>query len=119
MRKMMVAAVAVTALTLGFFAATTVSHAQVNNDVFPRDTVYCETERYDLNGDSRLGKSDMYYWMQTAQNRGCAMGSGAVGNCASLDIDQNGTIEIEDALTMYNHFLTCYVPARNTDPGTR
>lgn len=116
MRKMMVMAVAVSALALGFFAATTVSHAQVGSDVIPRDVVVCATERYDLNGDGMLGKSDMYHWMNKIRERGCELGATAVGNCASLDIDQNGLIETDDVLVMYDHFLTCYQPA-NVVPG--
>lgn len=118
MRKITVLAVAISALAIGFFASYSVSHAQIGSDVVPRDIVVCETERYDLNGDGLLGKSDMYYWMQTASNRGCEMGGAAVGNCVDLDLDQNGTIDVDDVMVMYNHFLTCYVPA-NVVPTPR
>jgi len=121
MRKLITIGAVLGALAFGMYFGATASGAQGRETPGqqPRDTVYCKTSQYDLNGDGVLAKSDMLWWRDQVVARGCVLGEVATGNCVQLDINHDTYIDQSDMMVMYDHFLTCYEPAQNTDPGRR
>lgn len=118
MRKLIPFGVMLGALGFGVFFGTTTSGAQGRvSPGQPVDHVFCRTTRYDLNGDGRLAKSDMYWWQNQVAARGCQLGGVATGNCVQLDINGDTYIDVSDMQTMYDHFLTCYEISTNTGGG--
>ena len=106
MRRLMPLGIALLVFGAAVAMSATVTEAQVSPE--PITVSSCDITRYDLSGDGTLGKIDILTWLDRVEaSSSCPLGGSGVGDCAEYDMDGDGTITLNDARTMYIHFLAC------------
>jgi hypothetical protein len=96
---------------LGLFIVAGASGAAAQTTVrpVPIDVVVCDSANgvFDLDGDGVVGKSDWYHWRNAMVSLGCPIGSPAAGSCSRLDLNGDGTIDLDDQQAFIDHFTLC------------
>lgn len=107
MRRYMPLAIAALVFGSVIAANAVVTEAQVAPS--PIKVTICDITRYDLTGDGKLTKDDIFTWLDRVEASDCPLGGAATEGCAIHDINGDGVISYDDPRTIYTHIVSCFL----------